>query len=204
MQAATKDCSFPSRSGTRDELAWACWGSSSTPAKSGASGTAHVDLARHQTLTGWPCLAGPADSSFLVIASRGNPWHWLLSRVLHVFFRAVRGSGSDPGVRQPVTPEACRCCFLSELSSPSCGGAKPSLGLSCQRWGCRARPPLPELGCYAGYRVPRQGIGHMEVRPVVRLVPSCMLVSGAILMFSPSRRSAGIQSLLVLPKQVCR
>lgn len=48
-------------------------GSSSTPAKSGASGTAHVDLDQHQSLTGWPCLARPADSSFLVIASRGDP-----------------------------------------------------------------------------------------------------------------------------------
>lgn len=168
-----------------------------------------------------PCRSGPApiahwlalsgSTSRQLLFSHSQPWGSLTLATLQSTACIlpsrpwIRIRSRSQRARQPVTPEACRCCFLSVLSSASCGGAKTSLGLSCQRWGCRARPPLPELGCYADYRVPRQGIGHMG-SPTGRATDAVMILveGGAMLMFSPSRRSDGIQSLPVHQEPDCR
>lgn len=123
---------FQQLSRDKRRLAWAC-------SSSGARQCALVDPRQRQTPT------GENNSSFLVIFSHG-------SLRCYVFSRAVRGLEAGPQGHA-----SCSCC-------PQLGGAqellrscaKPSLGLSCQLWGCRAHSPLPELGWHAGYCVPRQ------------------------------------------------
>lgn len=107
------------------------------------------------------------------------------------------GGTKAPSIQQPKNCQSLlqlHSCTAAQLpSAPSCGGAKTSLGLSCQRWGCRARPPLPELGCYAGYRVPRRGIGHKR-SPTGRATDAVMLLGGwcgAVPMVSPFSIPAG-------------
>lgn len=151
-------------------------------------------------------LARPAGSSFLVIASRGDPWHWLLYTALHVFFRAVRGFRIRPRRRQATSRPGSLQLVALLSSKLRRRQDKPRFELS--NMGLPSIFAFARAGVLCG--IPRSQTGHRSHgSPTGRATDAVMLLGdgasyahGALV--SPSRRSPGIQALLVLQPQVCR
>lgn len=114
-------------------------------------------------------LARPAGSSFLVIVSCGNPCVGCCRCILpsRPWFRIrprCQATSKHPEPAATLSSKLRRC------------QAKPRFELS--NMGLLSTVAIARaglLGCYAGYRVPRQGIGHME-NPTGRATDAVMLV----------------------------
>lgn len=186
-KGATQDSWFPQAEPGR-ETSFA-WGHPPPASASPGQGALPMSIRPStRTLTGWP-WAGSTSRQLLF--SHRQLWE-SLGWLLYVFFRAVRGSGSDPGARQP----ACSCSQLQKLRRCQ---DKPRFELS--NMGLPSTLAIARAGVLCG--LPRSQTGHRSLGESDRSCDGCRHVVGLMvlcpcslpLVVPPSSVSSGVLQL---------